>query len=137
MIHARRLGVLLVFWIAWPCTFATAGEDEKDTAATLRALDGNVWPREGEKSRDLGRMLARDVRARIQTANQRETADWKQVKDRGDWERYRDTRLEALRASLGQFPPTPKDLKVRVTRTLDGEGYRIENLVFESRPGLY
>jgi len=50
MIHARRLGVLLVFWIAWPCTFATAGEDEKDTAATLRALDGNVWPREGEKS---------------------------------------------------------------------------------------
>src|SRR5262249_23730723 len=42
----------------------------------------------------------------------------------------------ALRDSLGQFPPVPKDLKARVTRKLEGDGYRIENLVFESRPGV-
>src|SRR5207244_6831815 len=34
------------------------------------------------------------------------------------------------------FPPVPKDLNVRVTRTLAGPGYRVENIVFESRPGL-
>ena len=27
-------------------------------------------------------------------------------------------------------------MKVRTTRTLPGEGYQIENVVFESRPGL-
>src|SRR5205823_3925849 len=35
-----------------------------------------------------------------------------------------------------RFPSPPKDLRVRLTRELPGDGYRIENLVFESRPGL-
>src|SRR5262249_41291290 len=61
---------------------------------------------------------------------------WRALKGRADWERYRDVRLQALRRSLGTFPSPPKDLKVRVRRTLEGEGYRIDNLTFESRPGL-
>src|SRR5262249_12236312 len=59
------------------------------------------------------------------------------VKTRADWEKLRDARLHALRASLGPVPPSPKDLKIHVTRALEGDGYRIENLVFESRPGLW
>src|SRR5262249_41384024 len=39
-------------------------------------------------------------------------------------------------ASLGQFPEPPRDLKIRVTKTLEGDGFVIQNLVFESRPGL-
>ena len=44
-----------------------------------------------------------------------------------------------LMATAGVAAPgaePPKDLKVRVTRTLDGDGYRVENVVFESRPGV-
>ncbi len=103
-------------------------------ARHLRDLDATVLP---AKDRDkLARMLSQDVRARIMAANQRETAAWEAVAGRADWERFRDVRIEALRRSLGQFPPAPRDLKVHVTRTLKGEGHAVENLVFESRPGL-
>src|SRR5205807_713830 len=81
-------------------------------------------------------MLAQDARLRMQAAVLRENTAWQEVKTRADWEHFRDSRLQALRESLGQFPPVPQDLKVRVTRQLEGEGFRIENMVFESRPGL-
>jgi cephalosporin-C deacetylase-like acetyl esterase len=133
-----RVGGLLALGLSWFCPTTAAGDEgAKDVAAVLRTLDGNVWPREGDKAKELGRMVARDVRARIQAANEREDKVWRQVQSRADWEKFRDTRLEALRASLGQFPPRQADLRVRVTRTLEGDGYRIENLVFESRPGLW
>jgi cephalosporin-C deacetylase-like acetyl esterase len=123
--------------LGWPGNMNAADEGAKGMADSLRSLDGSVWEREGEKAKELRRTAVSDVRAQIQAANQRETKAWQQVRGRADWEKFRDTRLEALRASLGQFPPKPTDLKVRVTRTLEGDGYRVENLIFESRPGLW
>jgi cephalosporin-C deacetylase-like acetyl esterase len=120
-----------------PGQVAAADGGAKDLADSLRTLEGNVLPREGEKAKEQRQMVARDVRARVQAANQRDSKAWQQVRGRADWEKFRDARLEALRASLGNFPTRPADLKVRVTRTLEGDGYRIENLVFESRPGLW
>jgi dienelactone hydrolase len=61
---------------------------------------------------------------------------WRDLKGREDWEKFREPRLDALRKSLGHFPELPRDLKVRIRRTLEGAGYRIDNLTFESRPGL-
>jgi dienelactone hydrolase len=81
-------------------------------------------------------MLARDVRSRQQQANLRENQAWAQVKTRADWERFREERLRALRESLGLPPADPAIPRSLVSRTLEGDGYRIENLVFESRPGL-
>src|SRR5262249_7468030 len=63
-------------------------------------------------------------------------ASWRTVKNREDWEKFRDARLAKLRTSLGQYPEPPTDLKVRTTSERNGEGFRIENLVFETRPGL-
>ena len=37
---------------------------------------------------------------------------------------------------MGRLPAAPAEPNTLVTRYLDGDGYRIENLVFESRPGL-
>jgi dienelactone hydrolase len=82
-----------------------------------------------------GRPVA-SVADRLREAGYRETAAWEKLKDRRDWEKYRDPRLAALRKSLGTFPTPPGDLKVRIRRTLEGDGYRIDNLTFESRPGL-
>ncbi|MCH7728504.1 MAG: acetylxylan esterase, partial [Planctomycetes bacterium] len=53
------------------------------------------------------------------------------------WEEFSQARIAALRKSLGQFPEPPKKLNVRVTGRLQRDGYRIENVVFESRPGLW
>ena len=36
----------------------------------------------------------------------------------------------------GNVRRPPDDLKVEATRRIDGDGFRIENLVFQSRPGL-
>jgi dienelactone hydrolase len=119
-------------------THLTAADDAaKGMAESLRTLDGNALPREGESAKLQRQMVTRDVRARIQAANQRDSKAWQQVKGRADWEKFRDARLEALRASLGKFPSHPADLNVRTTKTLEGDGYRIDNLVFESRPGLW
>ena len=81
-------------------------------------------------------MLDEDVRARLREANRRDAREWAKVGSRADWERFRDARIHALRDSLGSFPEPPKALRVEVTGTLGGEGFQVENLVFESRPGL-
>jgi hypothetical protein len=106
-----------------------------ELADELRELDARVFTADSEQAKSLPQMLGRDVNARLRAANRRETQAWQMVETRDDWERFRDPRIEALRRSLGQFPPAPSDLKVLTTRTFDSEGYAIENLVFESRPG--
>src|SRR5262249_24477880 len=108
----------------------------EDVADQVRRLNGQVVPLGSETVKSLAQMMSRDVRRRLQVANQRETKAWRERHNRADWERFRDVRLKALRASLGQFSPTPRNLNVRVTGTLQGNGYRIDNLVFESRPGF-
>jgi cephalosporin-C deacetylase-like acetyl esterase len=121
------------------CSARTSAAGEKsaeELSGHLRRLDARVLPARAEKGQEPARMLARHIWSRIQTANQRENRAWEQVKSRADWEKFRDARLQALRASLGRFPPVPQQVKVRVTRELRGDGYRLQNLVYESRPGL-
>jgi dienelactone hydrolase len=107
-----------------------------DLADELRRLDVRVVPADSERAKELPRMLGRDARARIDAANRRETEAWHKVTTREEWERYRDQRIGALSLSIGRFPDPPTDMHLRVTRALDGDGYRVENVVFESRPGV-
>jgi dienelactone hydrolase len=107
-----------------------------ELAGKLAQLDGRVIVLGTVREPPLAPMLARDLRAALREANLADARAWEQVKDRADWERFRDERIKALRASLGQFPPAPKDVKVRISRSLQGDGYRVDNIVFESRPGL-
>jgi cephalosporin-C deacetylase-like acetyl esterase len=109
---------------------------DSDLAAQLRDLEGTLFLSKGDKAQGLAQMLVRDAQARLRAANLRENQAWQQVQTRAKWEQYHDARLHALRASLGRFPTVPKELKVRITRRLEGDGYRVEDLVFESRPGL-
>ena len=54
---------------------------------------------------------------------------------RSDAEAYVQTVREKIRASFGPFPvKTP--LNPRVTKVVDRDAYKIENLLFESRPGF-
>jgi dienelactone hydrolase len=107
-----------------------------DRAAWIRGLDGRVLSPAAEPEEEPAGMLARDIRLRVQAANLRENRAWEDVNCREDWERFRAPRVLALRESLGLPPEHPDVPKVLVTRVLEGDGYRISNLVFESRPGL-
>ncbi|MGE4562143.1 MAG: acetylxylan esterase [Rhodospirillales bacterium] len=106
-----------------------------DFSAALHEVDASVLSDE-ERENYVG-MVARDIERRRLLAIQRENKAWADVNSRADWERFRDQRMNALRKSLGQFPPAPKFLNVETTGRLEGDGYRIENVVFESRPGLF
>jgi cephalosporin-C deacetylase-like acetyl esterase len=103
---------------------------QDDLPSRLRELEPNVLPE------PQARMLPQDVSARIKEENRRESEAWGKIASKEDWERYQEPRLKALRESLGSSVPVPADLHVRVTKTLDGRGHRVENLVYESRPGL-
>lgn len=81
--------------------------------------------------------LSNNVRLRIMAANCRSSADWRQISDRAQWEQYAKQKMRLLEDSFGTFPPPSKDMAVHLTQTLPGEGFKIENLVFESRPGLW
>jgi cephalosporin-C deacetylase-like acetyl esterase len=98
---------------------------------TLQELDVRVCPGKDEQKL-LVEMLGADLRKRRREANERETAAWGNVKTKDDWEAFRDARLKWL----GRAAPPPASLNEKVTGTFRGDGYTIENLVFESRPGL-
>ena len=116
---------------------AALGFPADDLATQLRKLDTTILATDADKTKALGRMLSNDVRQRIEKANQHSSEAWAAIKTVADWERYLGPRRKALHDSLGLFPPAPREVKVKVARTLEGEGYRIDNILFESRPGLW
>ncbi|HEX3149222.1 MAG TPA: acetylxylan esterase, partial [Gemmataceae bacterium] len=73
----------------------------------------------------------------LKDANTRDREAWSKINSKAEWEKFRDERIMALRKSLGTFPETPKSVPMRVTKTIEAEGYAIENLLYESRPGVW
>ena len=54
------------------------------------------------------------------------------------WEPVRAKRLEEMRDMLGLLPwPARTPLNVRITKTLEKDGYTVENITFESMPKVY
>jgi len=110
--------------------FASVATDFKD-------VDPSVFPKDDPRTKDLPKMMGNDLKARMQEANLRETKAFAAVTTKAEWERYRDVRIQALRDSLGTFPEVPKNMTVKVTREFDGDGFRIHNILYESRPGMW
>lgn len=106
-----------------------------DLTAGLRALDANALTPEERAFHSLD--LRRDMQARIAEVNRRDREAWAALKSRADWEKFVAPRIEALRRSLGTFPPVPGKVPVHHARTVKGEGFRIECLIYESRPGVF
>jgi len=106
----------------------------KEPADQLRSLDANVLaPKQREA---LGTMVPDDLGKRIRAANARSTTQWGKVRSRRDWQRYRDEKLKLLQISL-RLPEDLTKLEVRRSGTIAGEGYRIDNLVYRTRAGLW
>src|SRR6266496_3253628 len=105
-----------------------------DEAADLSKVAPEVLGK--EQRGEAAGMIARDIRRRTAEVNARNRAEWYKIKTRQQWEKYRDERIERLRRSLGEYPPAGK-LNVRVTGIVKGDRFKIENVVYESRPGQW
>lgn len=67
-----------------------------------------------------------------------ESAWAERVGDREQWASRRPERVRRLREMLGLRPwPERSALQVTVTDTVEGSGYHVETLHFQSSPGLY
>jgi hypothetical protein len=133
----RRVNAILVslFVLCILPPQAAVSADREQLADALHSLNPVVLS--GKQREDASSMVQEHLWARIQHANDQSRVEWRSINGREDWERFCKPRLEALRESLGQFPTPPRKLEVRVTHRLSGDGFEIENILFESRPGLW
>jgi len=95
---------------------------KKEATAALPAL--NRFPRMMQD------WLVTEVRSAEARGNEKREA----LKTKADAEAYVKSVQERIRECFGPMPEkTP--LNAKVTKTLEREGYQIENVIFESRPG--
>jgi dienelactone hydrolase len=106
-------------------------------AAELAALDSHVWSPLYRRYHQVRTMLPRAMRRAAERYVLAEREAWEKLHSLGDWEQFRSVRLERLRQALGNFPPARPPLDVRLSARHAGRGYRLENLVYQSRPGFY
>ena len=89
-----------------------------------------------EERAEARNMIDRDYQRRVKEFNVQHRDTWYQVKTREQWEKYKGERIERLRQSLGEWPAPPKP-NVRVTGVIKGDGFNIENIAYETRPGFW
>ncbi len=89
-----------------------------------------------EERSDARGMIDRSIKQRTVEFNLGHRDNWYKIKTREQWEKYRDERIGRLRESLGAWPQPGKP-NVKVTGVIKGDGYNIENVAYESRPGLW
>jgi hypothetical protein len=117
-------------------SIATAAGQDKAAAITaaLAQISPQVAP-EAEREQ-LRTMIGRSLREQIAAANRASSADWSKIQNREDWERYRLEKVAALRKAIGPFPARAMPPRTLVTNRIRGEGFQIQNLAYESRPGI-
>lgn len=108
---------------------------EKGTRG-LAALDGRVLSPDERKKLAIAEMVNQQLAGRIKVVADAVRSEWDQVGTRADWERFRAPRIAALKASLGEFPART-ELRTRVTKEFQGQGYRRQDLLYQSRPGMW
>jgi dienelactone hydrolase len=119
-----------------PALTPTAPASASALAAELASVPPHAWTGEQRQKIHPDQMWEESLRARVREAALAERREWEKVSTAADWEKFRHPRLEALRASLGSFP-TRTPLREQVVRRLDyADGFVLENVIFESRPGL-
>jgi cephalosporin-C deacetylase-like acetyl esterase len=100
------------------------------------SLDSRVLSPDERKKLSIGQMLNHQLAEQIDGIADTVRREWDRVNTPADWERFRDVRVSALKASMGQFPArTP--LRTRVAKEFAGSGYRRQDLIYQSWPGMW
>ncbi|MCX6625893.1 MAG: hypothetical protein NTY38_33485, partial [Acidobacteria bacterium] len=84
----------------------------------------------------LAGMLERNLRQRARSYLAQDFETWRKVDSRVAWESFRGPRIAALRKWLGEFPARTA-LDTRVMKEYRSQGYRRQDIVYQSRPDLW
>jgi hypothetical protein len=123
-------------WTSPTVNAVASTSDSGALSAALASLPHEVWNASERKLLEVDQMWEKNLALRVKDAALAESHDWEKVHSLADWEKFRDPRIAALKASLGTFPER-NALRTSITRRLDyGDGFVVENLIYESRPGL-
>ncbi|MBL7222986.1 MAG: hypothetical protein ISS72_03960 [Candidatus Brocadiae bacterium] len=132
---AGFLCVMVVMMAKGAAAAGDEGRRNRTLADSLRALDTQVLPPARRES--AANMVPDDLDRRLRAADQRSTAEWRAIETREQWAQFRAAKLARLRQAIRLRRGVPDRPRLRVSGTVEGDGYRIKNLVFESRPRLW
>jgi dienelactone hydrolase len=124
-------------WFGVWCSVTISGERREEVQEALRQLTADVYPEKSAEGQALRQAWPRRLAEQLQQANRRSSEEWQRLQSREEWEAFRLQKLQRLRQGLNIPEAPPKPRRTVVTGTIAGEGYRIEKLVYESRPGLW
>ncbi|MEW6742343.1 MAG: prolyl oligopeptidase family serine peptidase [Planctomycetota bacterium] len=125
--------VIADFMNAHEIPFLTLGEvvAEEQGLDSLEPVPGGVWPDRILEGRGATMMKA-FLEGKVKAAAARPVPETREA-----FEQERERRREELLRCLGLAPPPPRTpLNARVTGVIERAGYRIEKVVYESRPGF-
>jgi dienelactone hydrolase len=99
-------------------------------------VPSRVFSKEQRAKVNLSGMMESYLRSRTLNVLEADKQAWDEVRSLPDWEHFRNPRVNALREMLGPFPKRCP-LQVRITDEFRGDGYRRDNLVYQSQPGMW
>jgi len=121
--------------MSWPLAqtfFSSPGTAAAQTAKSTTTVATGTLPQLNRFPRMLQEWLVTEVRAAETRGNARRDA----LKTKADAEAYVKSVQERIRQAFGPVPEkTP--LNAKITKTLERDGYHIENILFESRPNYH
>ena len=126
--------LVLISWIFFEVGFVFCQSTE-EIAKTLSGIDPTVAKdkfQEVFKNQDW-----EEVRNQITGANTKSSAEWNGIKTKEEWQRYAQEKIGYLKTSLGKFPEETTQLNHKVFKSIPREGYSIECIAYESRPGFW
>jgi dienelactone hydrolase len=108
-------------------------KSDQNMIDALQKLDVRVFKVDSADAK----LRSETLRQLREAVNRKDVAAWRNIKTKADWETFRAEKIAALRKSLGKFPDAPTEVKVVTTRTLRGNGFTVENIIYESRTNFY
>jgi cephalosporin-C deacetylase-like acetyl esterase len=112
---------------------APAAAQESDLVSALQKLDVRIFAADSADAK----LRSETLRQLREDVNKKDVEAWRSIRNKADWEKFRNEKVTALRKSLGNFPEPPMEVKVVTTKKLQGEGFTVENIIYESRPNFF
>ncbi|MFM7098012.1 MAG: hypothetical protein ACKO16_11430 [Gemmataceae bacterium] len=129
--------IKLLSSIFWICLIAgkLSGQTNDEITRELSKIDSIIIK---ENLQDTVRNQDWDeIRIQTKKGNTKSSDEWNGIKTKADWQKYSQAKIANLKSSLGKFPEESTQINFKVFKTLPGDGYTIDCLAFESRPGLW
>jgi dienelactone hydrolase len=138
--RTSRLVLAMLLALGWVSLLRA---DETNVQALQAGLENFTRPAIPEEiKQQLRDYVSEDLRARRDAANRRSTAEWEAITSCEAWEKFRREKMTRLRKSLGRsfaaddWQP-PQVTSVEIAGTIQGEGYRIEKILYRSAYGQW